>query len=163
MIFKNDIYKTLKIRIIGHNILRMGSIFCSCHDCFGKGWCDDVTAGFRWGGVHKGRSIVTRQGVVEHNDQELYWHWAQNGGGSRDSEVLDLHTHPIGSCPRRWIIIKYARILQFKKILKVEYFHLITLKKEIFFFNDLLNDDGNFLSLENFQDKFNIHTIFFNL
>ena len=35
------------------------------------------------------------------------------------------------------------------------------IKKGIFFINDLINDDGNFLSLENFQDKFNVHTNFF--
>lgn len=34
------------------------------------------------------------------------------------------------------------------------------IKKGIFFINDLINDDGNFLSLENFQDKFNVHTNF---
>lgn len=36
--------------------------------------------------------------------------------------------------------------------------HLI--KKGIFCINDLINNDGNFLSLENFQDKFNVHTNF---
>lgn len=34
------------------------------------------------------------------------------------------------------------------------------IKKGIFLINDLINDDGNFLSLENFQDKFNVHTNF---
>lgn len=34
------------------------------------------------------------------------------------------------------------------------------IKKGIFFINDFINDDGNFLSFENFQNKFNVHTNF---
>lgn len=90
----------------------MGSIFGSCHECFGEGGRYDMTAGFRWGGVHKGRPVITRQRVGKHNDQELYWHRAKNSGGGRDGEVLYLHTDAIGSCPRRCIIIKYACTLE---------------------------------------------------
>ena len=34
------------------------------------------------------------------------------------------------------------------------------INKGIFFINDLIDDGGNFLSFENFQDKVNVHTNF---